>query len=74
MCICNNSYCRPILSSRNFNFESSEFRDQLREAIDSFAPNVVIIDRWNAASRDEKARSMLDTFGWIRSISREAAE
>jgi hypothetical protein len=50
------------------NFESGEFRDQLRAAIDSFAPDVVVIDPWNAASRDEKARTMLDTFGWIRSI------
>jgi hypothetical protein len=58
-----------------FQFREQRVPGSTGEAIDSFAPNVVIIDRWNAASRDEKARSMLDTFGWIRSISRkEAAE
>lgn len=51
-----------------FCFERPEFRAQLSEAIGSFLPDVVIFDPWNAASRDEKARSMLDTFESIRSV------
>jgi len=49
-------------------FDRSDFRDRLSAVIDDFAPGVIIIDPWNAASRDEKARSMLETFESIRSI------
>jgi hypothetical protein len=49
-------------------FERPEFRDQLGEAIESFQPDVVGIDPWNAASRDEKAKSMLETFEYIRTV------
>jgi AAA domain len=49
-------------------FERPEFRVQLAEAIESFRPDIVIFDPWNAASRDEKAKSMLETFEWIRSV------
>jgi hypothetical protein len=49
-------------------FDRPEFRDQLAKAIGIFQPDLVIIDPWNAASRDEKARSMLETFEWIRQV------
>jgi AAA domain len=49
-------------------FEQLEFREQLKGVIESFRPDIVIIDPWNAASRDEKARSMLETFEWIRTV------
>jgi AAA domain-containing protein len=49
-------------------FDRPEFRVQLAAAIESFLPDVVIFDPWNAASRDEKARSMLETFESIRSV------
>ena len=49
-------------------FEQSEFREQLRGVIESFQPDVVIIDPWNAASQDEKAKSMLEAFEFIRAV------
>jgi len=49
-------------------FDRGEFRDQLATAIDQFDPGVIVIDPWNATSRDEKARSMLEAFDWIRSV------
>lgn len=49
-------------------FDRAEFRDQLAAQIADFQPDIVIIDPWNAASRDEKARSMLETFELIRSV------
>ena len=36
--------------------------------IRKFKPDVIILDPWNAAARDEKAREYLDTFQLIRSI------
>jgi hypothetical protein len=49
-------------------FERFEFREQLSGAVSDFKPDIVILDPWNAASRDEKAKSMLETFDWIRSV------
>lgn len=40
----------------------------MSEAIQIFAPDVVMIDPWNAAARDEKARDYLETFDRIRSV------
>jgi hypothetical protein len=48
--------------------EQPEFREQLAQLIADFKPDVVIIDPWNAASRDEKAKSILETFQYIRSV------
>jgi hypothetical protein len=49
-------------------FERLEFREQLRGVIESFLPDIVVIDPWNAASRDEKAKSMLEAFEYIRAV------
>jgi hypothetical protein len=49
-------------------FEELEFREQLSAIIHDFAPAVVIIDPWNAASRDERARNYQDTFSLIRQV------
>lgn len=40
----------------------------MEKAIADFAPDVVLIDPWNAAARDEKARDYLETFDLIRSV------
>jgi hypothetical protein len=45
-----------------------DFRAQLSAAIREFGPNVIILDPWNAAARDEKAREYLETFELIRSV------
>ena len=49
-------------------FDHSEFRTQLALAIHEFAPDVVVIDPWNAVARDEKAKDYLETFELIRSL------
>ena len=49
-------------------FDRSEFRDQLVAQLMEHGPGIVIIDPWNAVSRDEKAKSMLETFEYIRSV------
>ena len=45
-----------------------DFRAQLAAEIRKFKPDLIILDPWNAAARDEKAREYLDTFQLIRSI------
>jgi hypothetical protein len=45
-----------------------DFRTQLSLAVRDFAPDVIILDPWNAAARDEKAREYLETFELIRSV------
>jgi hypothetical protein len=49
-------------------FEDSEFREDLSAIIAQFRPDLVIIDPWNAAARDEKARNYQDTFNLIRQV------
>ncbi len=45
-----------------------DFRSHLSAAIREFGPDAVILDPWNAAARDEKAREYLETFELIRSV------
>jgi DnaB-like helicase N terminal domain/AAA domain len=49
-------------------FDRYEFRDQLAAQIAEFDPAVVIIDPWNAASRDDKAKGYLETFEDVRRV------
>lgn len=49
-------------------FDHPDFCSQLRAAIEEFGPDVVMIDPWNAAARDEKAREYLETFDRIRAV------
>jgi hypothetical protein len=49
-------------------FDDSEFREDLSAIIAEFRPDLVIIDPWNAAARDEKARNYQDTFNLIRQV------
>lgn len=48
--------------------DRTAFREQLKDAILAFQPDVVGFDPWNAVARDEKARDYLETFNLIRSI------
>ena len=49
-------------------FDDLEFREDLSAIIAQFRPDLVIIDPWNAAARDEKARNYQDTFNLIRQV------
>jgi hypothetical protein len=48
--------------------EREDFRAQLVAAIQKFQPDVIILDPWNAAARDDRQKDYLDTFAMIRSI------
>jgi hypothetical protein len=45
-----------------------DFCDQLQACVESWEPEVVIFDPWNALARDEKASDYLETFSIIREI------
>ena len=49
-------------------FDHPEFRAAIAAALADFQPDVVLIDPWNAAARDDKARDYLETFATIRSV------
>ena len=49
-------------------FERSEFRQQLSEAIEVFDPGIVLIDPWNAVTRDDRQKDYLGTFELIRAV------
>jgi hypothetical protein len=47
---------------------NSEFQEDIRAALDSFKPECVIFDPWNAAARDDKQRDYLETFNALRNL------
>jgi AAA domain-containing protein len=47
---------------------SSEFQADIRAALDSFKPDCVIFDPWNAAARDDKQRDYAETFDALRNL------
>jgi hypothetical protein len=49
-------------------FWKREFRDQCRRVYETFGPQLVGIDPWNAVARDERAREYLETFEIIREV------
>jgi DnaB-like helicase N terminal domain/AAA domain len=49
-------------------FNREDFRADLCAAIDEFEPDLIILDPWNAAARDDKQKDYLDTFELIRAI------
>jgi hypothetical protein len=49
-------------------FDNLQFQCQLKEQIKEFDPAIVIIDPWNAAARDERAKEYLAAFNDIRSV------
>lgn len=51
-----------------FAFKEPEFCAQLRQAIEDFKPDVVLLDPWNAAATDDKASDYLATFKLVRSL------
>src|SRR5262249_16455291 len=49
-------------------FERAEFRQQLSEALEVFDPGIVLIDPWNAVTRDDRQKDYLGTFELIRAV------
>jgi AAA domain-containing protein len=47
---------------------NSEFQEDIRAALDSFKPECVIFDPWNAAAKDDKQRDYVETFDALRNL------
>jgi hypothetical protein len=47
-------------------FELPKFRRDLIRHLDSFQPDLLVIDPWNAVARDDKAKDYLESFDLIR--------
>ena len=46
----------------------TEFQKDIRAALESFKPDCVILDPWNAAAKDDKQRDYSDTFDALRDL------
>lgn len=46
----------------------ADFRSQLSTAVSDFAPDIVIVDPWNAVAREQDSKEYLDTFDLLRSV------
>jgi hypothetical protein len=49
-------------------FRRREFRDQLRRISETFGPQLVGLDPWNAIAQDDKAKDYLETFEIVREV------
>jgi AAA domain/DnaB-like helicase N terminal domain len=47
---------------------NKEFQEDIGAALDSFKPECVIFDPWNAAARDDKQRDYVETFDALRNL------
>lgn len=45
-----------------------EFQEDIRAALESFKPECVILDPWNAAAKDDKQRDYVETFEALRNL------
>ncbi len=46
----------------------AEFRVDIQAALDAFKPDVVILDPWNAAAKDDRQKDYAETFDALRSL------
>jgi hypothetical protein len=49
-------------------FDRGEFRDALKAQIDIWQPGIILIDPWNAVTRDDKQRDYRETFDLVREV------
>jgi hypothetical protein len=49
-------------------FDRKLFRQQLQAQVETFRPDLVIIDPWNAAARDDRQKDYLEAFNDIRTV------
>jgi hypothetical protein len=49
-------------------FGREDFRSQVAAAIAEFIPDLVALDPWNAAAREQDSREYLDTFAALKSV------
>jgi hypothetical protein len=63
------AYCRicepPEYGMR---FDANDFREALKVELDSFTPDVVVLDPWNSVALDDKQRDYLEAFRAIRAV------
>lgn len=49
-------------------FDNRDFRDLLKAQIDNFQPGLIVIDPWNAITRDDKQKDYRETFDLVRDV------
>jgi VirE N-terminal domain len=49
-------------------FRRDDFRKQATDCIAEFAPDIVALDPWNSAARDQEQRTYLETFDLVKSV------
>ena len=49
-------------------FDNPDFCRQVREVMEQFGPDVVIVDPWNSVARDDKAKDYRDSFDALRQV------
>lgn len=54
--------------------ENQEFRNQFRKIQVEFQPDVIVLDPWNAAASDDKAKDYRETLDSLRSLIGNSAE
>jgi hypothetical protein len=59
-------------SYRGFEFTNPYFRAELKAALRDFGPQLVIIDPWNAVTRDTMEKDYLEAFERLREVMAEA--
>jgi hypothetical protein len=49
-------------------FDRKLFRQQLQVQVETFKPDLILIDPWNAAARDDRQKDYLETFNDVRTV------
>jgi BT4734-like, N-terminal domain len=49
-------------------FRRDDFRKQVTDCIAEFSPDIVALDPWNSAARDQEQRTYLETFDLVKSV------
>jgi hypothetical protein len=55
------------IPAEGLNFQDAQFRDDLREILDSFKPDVVVLDPWNAVAEDNTQKAYGEAYRVVKS-------
>jgi len=55
------------IPAEGLNFQDAQFRDDLREILDSFKPDVVVLDPWNAVAEDNTQKAYGKAYRVVKS-------
>ena len=68
------SICISSPPSLGMAMDNPLFREELRGAIESFGPQLIIIDPWNSVARDAMEKDYQQAFVWLREIAAACPE